>query len=254
MADADLEALRRGYEAWNRGDLSAVLALVDPDIEWRPGEDAPESGERPGRDGFQEFIESWTESFDGLRIEPVEFVEIGDDVVTVVRQKRPWPRQRRGARRRHRARVDHPRGRGGGVDRVPQPRGRPTSAARPNERRTTRARTSQLRVVQRERSRGRARDVRSPTSNGTRTSFPGPAEVSTAGTTACGNCGPTRREIFGDFRNVPEEMFDAGDQIVIFVRVEGVGAMSGVAVEARIAHVMTFRGEKVVTVQSLRGS
>ncbi len=58
------------------------------------------------------------------------------------------------------------------------------------------------------------------------------------------------KKIFGDFRNVPEEMFDAGDQIVIFVRVEGVGAMSGVAVEARIAHVMTFRGEKVVTVQS----
>ncbi len=87
MPDADLEALRRGYEAWNRGDLSAVLALVDPDIEWRPGEDAPESGDRPGRDGFKEFIESWTESFDGLRLEPVEFVEVGDDVVTVVRQR-----------------------------------------------------------------------------------------------------------------------------------------------------------------------
>lgn len=58
------------------------------------------------------------------------------------------------------------------------------------------------------------------------------------------------KRIFGDFRNIPEEMFDGGDQIVIFTRVEGVGAMSGVAVQARIAHVMTFRGEKVVTVQS----
>ena len=87
MANADLEALRRGYEAWNRGDLSAVLALVDPDIDWRPGEDAPESGERPGRAGFEEFIESWTESFDDLRIEPLEFVEVGEHVVTVVRQR-----------------------------------------------------------------------------------------------------------------------------------------------------------------------
>jgi uncharacterized protein len=58
------------------------------------------------------------------------------------------------------------------------------------------------------------------------------------------------KRIFGDFRNVPEKMFDAGDQVVTFVRVEGVGAMSGVAVQARIAHLMTFRGEKVVKVQS----
>ena len=58
------------------------------------------------------------------------------------------------------------------------------------------------------------------------------------------------KRIFGDFRNVPEEMFDAGDQVVIFVRVEGVGAKSGAAVQARIAHLMTFRGEQVVRVQS----
>ena len=45
------------------------------------------------------------------------------------------------------------------------------------------------------------------------------------------------RRIFGDFRNVPEELFEAGDRVVAFVRVEGVGARSGVAVEARIAHV-----------------
>lgn len=83
----DIESLRRGYEAWNRGDLGAVLALVDPDIEWRPGEDAPESGNQRGRAGFQEFIESWTESFDDLRIEPLEFVEIGEHVVVVVRQR-----------------------------------------------------------------------------------------------------------------------------------------------------------------------
>ena len=58
------------------------------------------------------------------------------------------------------------------------------------------------------------------------------------------------KRIFGDFRNVPEEIFDAGDKVVAFVRVEGVGAMSGAAVQARIAHVMTFREDKVVKVQS----
>ena len=58
------------------------------------------------------------------------------------------------------------------------------------------------------------------------------------------------KRTFGDFRNVPEEMFDAGDQIVIFVRIEGVGSISGVAVQARIAHIFTFRGDTVVRVDS----
>jgi len=58
------------------------------------------------------------------------------------------------------------------------------------------------------------------------------------------------KRIFGDFRNVPERMFDAGDRVVAFVRVEGVGVKSGAAVQARIAHVLTFHGEKVVRVQS----
>jgi ketosteroid isomerase-like protein len=58
------------------------------------------------------------------------------------------------------------------------------------------------------------------------------------------------KRIFGDFRNVPEEMFEIEDRILIFVHITGVGRESGVAVEARIAHVMTFRGDTVILVQS----
>jgi len=41
-----------------------------------------------------------------------------------------------------------------------------------------------------------------------------------------------------------------GDRVVAFVRVEGVGAKSGIAVQARIAHVHTFRDGKVIRVES----
>jgi ketosteroid isomerase-like protein len=58
------------------------------------------------------------------------------------------------------------------------------------------------------------------------------------------------RRIFGDFRNVPEDLFEGDDRVVAFVRVEGVGTKSGVAVEARIAHLYTFRDGKVVRVES----
>lgn len=58
------------------------------------------------------------------------------------------------------------------------------------------------------------------------------------------------QRIFGEFRNVPEELLDVGDRVLAFVRVEGVGAISGAPVKARIAHVHSFRDGKVVRVQS----
>jgi ketosteroid isomerase-like protein len=87
MREEDVEAVRRGYEAWNRGDVDAVLELVHPDIEWRPGADAPEAGEYRGRDGFRGFLESWLESFEDLRIVPEELLVKGDCLVTMVRQR-----------------------------------------------------------------------------------------------------------------------------------------------------------------------
>ena len=46
-----------------------------------------------------------------------------------------------------------------------------------------------------------------------------------------------------------EELIDAGDQVVAFVRVHGRGKGSGAAVEARIAQVWTIRGEKATRLE-----
>lgn len=58
------------------------------------------------------------------------------------------------------------------------------------------------------------------------------------------------QRIFGSFKNIAEEMFESGDRVVAFIRVEGVGVKSGIAVQARIAHVHTFRDGKVIRVES----
>jgi ketosteroid isomerase-like protein len=42
VATANVDALRAGYEALNRGDLSAVLALLDPEIEWHEPAPSPD--------------------------------------------------------------------------------------------------------------------------------------------------------------------------------------------------------------------
>ena len=59
------------------------------------------------------------------------------------------------------------------------------------------------------------------------------------------------RNIFGDFRNEPERIIDAPpDRVVAFVRVCGTGKESGIPVEARIAHVFTFKDGLAARVQS----
>jgi ketosteroid isomerase-like protein len=58
------------------------------------------------------------------------------------------------------------------------------------------------------------------------------------------------RNVFEGFGNDPEQLIDAGDKVVAFITVRGRGKESGVAVEARIAHLHTLRAGKVVRVQS----
>jgi len=86
MGEANVEALRRGYAALNRGDLSVVLDLLDPDIEWHEPAASLEGGAHRGRDGFERFLRGWMESFEGFRVEPQRVVEQGDQLVAVVRQ------------------------------------------------------------------------------------------------------------------------------------------------------------------------
>jgi uncharacterized protein len=86
MSGANVETRRRGYDALNGGDLSVVLALLDPDIEWHEPAPSPDAGTHRGRDSFERFVRSWLESFDSLRVEPEQVVERDDDLVAVVRQ------------------------------------------------------------------------------------------------------------------------------------------------------------------------
>ena len=86
MGEADVEALERGYAALNRGDLSVVLDLLDPDIEWHEPGPSPEAGTHRGRDTFERFFRSWLESFEGFRVEPERVVQRGDQLMAVVRQ------------------------------------------------------------------------------------------------------------------------------------------------------------------------
>jgi ketosteroid isomerase-like protein len=86
MAEANVEALQRGYEALNRGDSSVVLELLDPDIEWHEPDKSPEAGTHSGRDSFERFFSGWLDSFDDFHITPEQVVERDGQLIAVVHQ------------------------------------------------------------------------------------------------------------------------------------------------------------------------
>lgn len=57
------------------------------------------------------------------------------------------------------------------------------------------------------------------------------------------------REAFGQLYLIPEEVIDAGDQVVVVARRRGQGVASGVEIEAEVAQVFTFRGMTAVRCQ-----
>jgi uncharacterized protein len=54
------------------------------------------------------------------------------------------------------------------------------------------------------------------------------------------------RAAWDSFRMDPEEFFEAGDKLVVIVRVRGRGKASGAEVEARVAHVWTIRDRRAI--------
>ena len=85
MSEDNLDVIRRGYEAFGRGDINTLLDSFDEQISWvTPGpRELKTSGRRTGRQEVGEFFASVNELFDIQRFEPKEFIAQGDRVVVV---------------------------------------------------------------------------------------------------------------------------------------------------------------------------
>ena len=85
MSEPNVEIVRRGYEAFGRGDIGAAMELFHPDVEWHDP-DRPGGGTYRGHEGVLRNLEEWLEGWEEFRLEPEEFLEAGDRVVVLVRQ------------------------------------------------------------------------------------------------------------------------------------------------------------------------
>ncbi len=87
MSQENVEVVRRGYEAFARGDIEGVLEIMDPDVEWAPAI-APLLGVEPvrGRDELRHFFtRDLTEGFDDFEATALSIEDLGDAVLVHTR-------------------------------------------------------------------------------------------------------------------------------------------------------------------------
>jgi ketosteroid isomerase-like protein len=87
VASENVELVRRGYEAFNRGDVDGMLALLDPEIEWITPPRNMFTGTYRGTDEVRGLLRDQREVFEEIAMEPYELFEKGDAVVAFVRQR-----------------------------------------------------------------------------------------------------------------------------------------------------------------------
>jgi len=86
-AEERIELVRRGFEAWEAGDVQTVLDFFDPEVEVFTAEELINAGTYRGHDGFLRWAQQWFEAWEDFRNTPQEIVAAGDShAVARVRQ------------------------------------------------------------------------------------------------------------------------------------------------------------------------
>jgi ketosteroid isomerase-like protein len=84
MSQENVERIRRGYEAFNRGDFTSAADGFDPNIEWKIPFQLPDSPPDETYRGPKEVIgfwQTWRGAFDDFHMELEEIIDAGDKVI-----------------------------------------------------------------------------------------------------------------------------------------------------------------------------
>ncbi|MDQ2939117.1 MAG: nuclear transport factor 2 family protein [Actinomycetota bacterium] len=85
MSQENVERIRIGFEAFNRGDMDTLLAGVHPEVIWEENTPAFTGLDRVyrGHEGFKQWVADVLEAWEDLRSENNEFIDAGDHVIVV---------------------------------------------------------------------------------------------------------------------------------------------------------------------------
>jgi uncharacterized protein len=71
--------------AFERGDIPAILATIDEDIDWHVPPNLPHGGDFSGREAVGRFFEGIGEHWDDLKVDLEEVVDAGERVIVLCR-------------------------------------------------------------------------------------------------------------------------------------------------------------------------
>jgi ketosteroid isomerase-like protein len=86
MSQENVEVFQRTAEAFRRRDIEAMLAELDPEVEWHPGLAAFLAGEATvyrGHEGVRELVRELDEHFAEFNNEYSEIRDLGDRVLAI---------------------------------------------------------------------------------------------------------------------------------------------------------------------------
>ncbi len=82
----NVDIVRGAYEALARGDVAAVLEVLDPEVEWTEAEGFPYGGTYTGSEAVVDgVIARLGSEWEGFQAVPAEFVDGGDRIVALGR-------------------------------------------------------------------------------------------------------------------------------------------------------------------------
>jgi ketosteroid isomerase-like protein len=97
MSQENVEIVRAALETTSIRDIDGVIERLDPEVRFDLSERVFNPGIYEGHDGFRRFVQEIDEVWEDFRIEPLEFIDAGEDKVVV-------------------SYLVHARGKGSGVD------------------------------------------------------------------------------------------------------------------------------------------
>jgi ketosteroid isomerase-like protein len=80
MSQENVEVVRAGFAAHNRGDLDALVEIYDPEAVF----ETLLLGTHHGKEAIRRLYEENQSNQSGYTVEPVELIDAGDKVITVV--------------------------------------------------------------------------------------------------------------------------------------------------------------------------
>jgi ketosteroid isomerase-like protein len=83
MASLNADNLRRGYEAFARGDFDEILEMLDPAVELHEETDLPDARVWKGREGVAAFFAETNSRWRQVRLDVDEIVEIDEETAVV---------------------------------------------------------------------------------------------------------------------------------------------------------------------------